>query len=184
MMSVVVVDLDAARLAALFEPARSAAEVGEHRTGLPLLDTRELERGERARGVPPVVLAGNRKWSAVRIEVLSSDDLRNGVEPPLEQLRDLRTGGKRRVMVEVDVRDDRDPRSQRRDRAIGFISFGDEPAPTGAGVAAQLWHVAADQPGGIAAEPIEAERDHPARGRLAVRPGNHDRLAQRHELCK
>src|SRR5438132_3219057 len=87
-------------------------------------------------------------------------------------------------MIEVDVEDDRDLRPQRRDRSIRLVALHDEPAVAGTGVAAELRDLAADRERGIAPEPVEHERDHPARRRLAVRACDDDRVAQRDELRK
>src|SRR6266508_1938581 len=57
-------------------------------------------------------------------------------------------------MVEVDVRDNGNARTQRLDGAIGLVSLDDEPAVADSRVAAQLRDVAADQPRGIASEAI------------------------------
>ena len=49
-------------------------------------------------------------------------------------------------MVELDIGDDRDLRSQRTDRAIRLVAFHDEPPAAHAGVAAELRNDAADDP--------------------------------------
>jgi hypothetical protein len=53
---------------------------------------------------------GKRKLDG--LELLGPDDLRHVSEPALEERGDLRAGAERRVMVEVDVEQDRDLRSQ------------------------------------------------------------------------
>ena len=59
MVGVVVDDRDAALLADELEAPARAAEAREHRLAPRPRDTGELERRERRRRVPPVVLAGN-----------------------------------------------------------------------------------------------------------------------------
>ena len=85
-------------------------------------------------------------------------------------------------MVEIDIRDHRDPRAQEAQRAVGLVALGDEPALPRSAVAAELRHVAADQEGRIEPEPVEAERDHGGRRRLPVRARDGDRGAKRDEL--
>jgi hypothetical protein len=79
------------------------------------------------------------------------------------------------VVVEVDVRHDRNLRPQRRDRPVGLVALHDEPALACSSVAAQLRHVTADQKSGVIAEAFEAEGDHRRRRRLSMRAGNDDR---------
>src|SRR6266852_3096609 len=75
MMSVVVIHLDASGLPAVLEPARRAAELCEHACGFITAHSRQLECSERRGCVAPVVLAGNRQRSVVRVELLSVHDL-------------------------------------------------------------------------------------------------------------
>ena len=103
-------------------------------------------------------------------------------EPVLEEGSDLGARAEGRVMVEVDVEEDRDLGPERGDRAVGLVAFDDEPARAGARVAAELRDLAADEEGRVETEPVETERDHSARRRLAVRAGDDDRAAERHEL--
>ena len=145
-------------------------------------DARELERGERGGGVAAVVLARHRELELDGLELLGAHDLRHVREPLLEERRHLGARAERRVVVEVDVQEDRDLGPERGDRAVGLVALDDEPARAGARVAAELRDLAADQERGIEAEPVEAERDHRARRRLAVRAGDDDRAAQRDEL--
>jgi hypothetical protein len=86
------------------------------------------------------------------------------------------------VVVELDVRDDSDLGAQHLHGPVGLVALDDEPPLPRTRVAAELWQVAADEPGGVLAELGEDEGDHPGGGRLAVRPGHDDRAAQRDEL--
>ena len=182
MMGIVVVDVDASCIAAVLEPPRCAAELCEYACGFLTAHSCELECRERGRCVAPVVLTGNRQRPVVRGELLSAHDRRDVREPAVEELRDLRARTERRVMVEVDVRHDGDAWPQLGDRPVRFVSLHDEPSLPGPGVPAELRDVRADQPGRVAAEPLETEGDHAARRRLAMRARDHDGVAQRHEL--
>ena len=179
---VVVVDLDAARLAATLEAPPCAREFPEHRLGFRARHARALERGQRGRCVAAVVLAGDGERAFVRREVVAAHDCRHVHEPALEEQLHLGPRPERRVMVEVDVRHDGDAGSERGDRAVGFVSLHDQPACTGAGIAAELRNVAADQPGGLAAESLEAEGDHAGGRRLPVGACDDDRVTQGDEL--
>ena len=86
------------------------------------------------------------------------------------------------MVVELDVRHDRDLRAQPLDRPVGLVALGDEPALPRAGVAAELGDLAADEPRRIEPELGEDERDHPGRRRLSVRAGDDDRAPERDEL--
>ena len=86
------------------------------------------------------------------------------------------------MVIEIDVRNDGDPRPQCRHRPIRFVALDDEPAAAGPRIAAELRNVAADQPGWIATGPLEPEGDHRGGRRLAVCAGDDDRITQRHEL--
>ena len=115
-------------------------------------------------------------------QLLGSNDVRHMTEPLVEELRHLRARAERRVVVEVDVQEHRDLRPERRDGAVRLVALDDEPALTGPRVAAELRDLAADQKGRVEPEPVEAERDHRGRRRLAVRSRDDDRTAQRDEL--
>jgi hypothetical protein len=182
MMRVVVVDEHAARLAAKLEPAPGAAKLGKRRRRFGARDARELERGQRRRGVQAVVLAADRKLEVDGLELLAPDDVRHLFRPLVEQPLDVGARRKLRVMVEVDVQDDRDLRAQGRDRPVRLVAFDDEPARASTGVPAELRNLAADRERRIATEPLERERDHPAGRRLAVRARDDDRVAKRDEL--
>ncbi len=86
------------------------------------------------------------------------------------------------MVVELDVRHDRDLRAQPLDRSVGLVALGDEPAFPRAGVATELGDLPAHEPRGIEPELGEDERDHPGRRRLPMRAGDHDRASQRDEL--
>ena len=85
-------------------------------------------------------------------------------------------------MVELDVRDDCDPRPQEEQRAVGLVTLGDEPALPRARVAAELRDLPADQERGVEPEPLESERDHRRCRRLSVRSRDDDRRAELDEL--
>ena len=149
-MSVVVVDRDAATLPDELEPPGHACERGDGRLGLVGRHTCVCERGERCRGVAPVVLAGHRQREADGLELPTPDRVRRRVEPALEALLELDLGGVRRMMVELDVRDGRDVGLEREDRPVGLVPLDDERTRPRAGVAAQLRHDPAEDPGRIA----------------------------------
>ena len=66
-------------------------------------------------------------------------------------------------------------------RSDSSPSTTSQPDP-GAGVAAELRHLAADQERRVGSELVEDERDHRCSRRLAVRAGDHDRVLQRDQL--
>src|SRR5439155_10727726 len=128
----------------------------------------------RRRRIPPVVIPGNRERQIHGVELPPADDIGRSREERLEELFDLGARGELRVVVEIDVRDDRDPRMEDGDRPVGLVALDDEPALPRARVSAELGYLPADQPGGIESESREAERDDRARGRLALRAGDDD----------
>src|SRR3954463_16428248 len=179
MVRVVVEDFHAGGRSPMLESAPGAGELREYPRDRVARDTRELECGNRAGGVLPVVGTCERQRPVVRLELLPAHDFRDLREPLRKKLFHLGLRRERRVVVKVDVRDDGDSRAQRRDRPVGLVAFDDEPAGTGPGdlvpfaadpagtgpgIAAELWNVRADQPRGIPTEPRETEGDHP-RGR-------------------
>ena len=182
MVGVVVDDRDAVPLADELKAAAGAAEAREHRLRVGAGDPRQLERGERRRGIAAVVLAGHRELERHGLELPPSDDLRHLCQPVVEHGRDLGLGAEGRVVVELDVRDDADLGTQPLDRSVGLVALDDEPALPRTGVAAELADLAADEPRGIEAELGEDEGDHPGRRRLAMGSGDDDRAAQRDEL--
>ena len=86
------------------------------------------------------------------------------------------------MMVEVDVEDDRDLRSQRLETPVGLVSLGHEPPLPGAGIRPELGNLAPDDPRGIAPGLAQRVGDHRRGRRLAVGAGDDDRRAQRDEL--
>jgi transcriptional regulator with GAF, ATPase, and Fis domain len=155
---------------------------GRFRTDLPPVDAGKLEGRQRGGRVAPVVLARHVQLAVVRLEGAAPDRTRHALQPALEELGDLRAGGELAVMVEVDVRHDADLRAQELDRPVRLVALDDEPARAGARVGAQLWNLSADQEPGIAAQPVEDERDHRGGRRLPVRAGDDDRGLERDEL--
>ena len=182
MVRVRVDDRDAAGLATPLEPPAGARELCQDALGVGQDDPRERERGERDGRVPPVVLPGDREWQIHGVELPPPHRLGRIREERLEELLDLPARGELGVVVEIDVRDDRDPRVQRGNRPVGLVALDDEPALPRAGVSSELGHLAADQPGGVQSESREAEGDHRARRRLAVCAGDDDGPAERDEL--
>src|SRR4029079_16826467 len=100
--------------------------------------------------------------------------------PVLEERLDLAARRERRVMVEVDVKQDRDLRPQGAHRSVRLVALDDEPAGAGPSVAAPSpcetahpaaaagfppvrGHAPAEEEGRVEAEPVEAEGDHRAR---------------------
>ena len=158
------------------EPKIRLAEVDDHALCVRARHACELERGECGRGIAAVVLARHRERELDRLEALRAHDERHVLEPFLEERCHLGAGAERRMVIEVDVQQHGDVRARLGDRPVRLVTLDDEPARARAGVATQLRNLAADQERGIAAEALEAERDHPARRGLAVRAGNHDRL--------
>ena len=130
------------------------------------------------------MLARERELERDGVELPAANGVRRFGEKRLEKLPHLGGRRKRRVVVELDVGDDRDLRPEPLDGAIGLVSLDDEPAFPRAGVAAELRHLAADEPGRIVTELTQRKRDHRRRGRLAVRAGDDDRPAQRDELVE
>ena len=107
----------------------AAAELDDRPLGGRPLDPGQLEHGERGGGIAAVVLAGDRELERDGLQRLAADDVRYVREPLLEErLAHLRLRAEGRVMVEVDVEEDGDLRSQGGDRAIGLVSLDDEPA--------------------------------------------------------
>ena len=86
------------------------------------------------------------------------------------------------MVVELDVRDDRDVGGQLEHGPVRLVALDDEPAGAGAGVAAELRDLAADEERGVVAEGVEAVGDHRRRRRLPVRAGDDDRAPERDEL--
>ena len=172
---VAVDDGDAAGLALRFQPAAGTAELDEHSLGFRSCHAGELERCERRGRVAPVVLTWHPKLELDGLELLGPHDARHAAQPVLEERLDLGPRDERRVVVEVDVEEHGDLRSQGGDGAIRLVPFDDEPAGARPGVAAELRHVAADEERRPEAEPVEAEGDHRAGGRLPVRAGDDDR---------
>ena len=182
MVRVAVEHGDAARLALPLEPSARAAELDDHASASARGDAGELERRERGGGVAAVVLAGHSELELHRLELLGAHDVRHLAQPLLEERLHLGARAERRVVVEVDVEEHGDLRPERGDRAVRLVALDDEPALARARVAAELRDLAADQERRVEPEPVEAERDHRARRRLAVRAGDDDRAAQRDEL--
>ena len=145
-------------------------------------DPGELERGERGGGVLPVVLAGHGERELDRLELPAADDVRNAVEPIFEERAQLGLGCVGGVVVELDVREDGDLRSQGADRAVGLVALDDEPAGAGAGVAPELRHDTADDPRRVAAGLVQDERDHRRGRRLPVGAADDDRRLRGDEL--
>ena len=181
-VAIVVVDGDPARFPAPLEPAPHARELGQDALGVVALDSCELKRGQRRRGVASVVLAGKRELEVDRLQLVPPDGFRRQGKPPVEELPYLVLRREGRMVVEVDVGEDRDPRAQQLEGAVRLVALCHEPTLSGAGVPVQLRDLAADQERGVEPEPVEHEGDHPRGRRLAVGAGNHDRGAHRDEL--
>src|SRR6185295_20104892 len=163
MMRVVVEDLDVPSFPAPLETPRSSAKLGKLGGGLLTWHPCQLERRQSSRSIPAVVQPWHGERPVVRRKVLTAHDLVDVREPFAEELLDLGSRAERRVVIQVNVRHHRDARSQSRDRAVGFVAFDDEPPRSSPGVSTELRNVSSDQPRRLAAETLEAERDHPAR---------------------
>src|SRR5256714_142206 len=170
------------RLAFRLQAAAGTADLDERRLGVLARYACELECRERGGGVAPVVLTRHGEVELDGLELPGAHDLRHLAQPVLEERAELGPGRERRVVVEIDVEEHGDLRAQSCDRPVRLVSLDDEPAGARTRVAAELGHVAADEEGGIEAEPVEAEGDHRARRRLAVRARDDDRAAVRDEL--
>ncbi len=86
------------------------------------------------------------------------------------------------MVVELDVRQDRDLGAEELDRAVRLVALDHEPARARPGVPAELGHDAPDDPGRVGAELAEHEGDHRRGRRLAVGAPDDDRPPKRHEL--
>ena len=128
------------------------------------------------------MLAVHRKVELDRRQVPAQDDVRHLGEPGVEERAQLGLRRVRRVMVELDVREHGDLRTQRADRAVGLVTLDHEPTAADAGVPAELRHDPADDPGRVTAGLLEHEGDHRRGRRLAVRTADHDRRLCRDEL--
>src|SRR3954454_4163643 len=180
----VVEDFNAGGGSAMLEAAPRAPELRQYRRELVAWDTRELECGNSAGGVLPVVGTCERQRPVVRLQLVAAHGFGDLRKPLGEKLLHLGPRRERGVVVEVDVRHDRDSRTQRGDRPVGLVAFDDEPACARPGIAPELWNVRADEPRGIATEPRKTEGDHPRGRRLAMCARDDDRFAQRDELGK
>ena len=117
MVGVVVEDAHPAGLAAQLEPARRAARTRRAPAATAARSNpASLERRERAGRVQAVVLTGNGEREVDRLELVAAHDpgVREAGEPLGEERLDLGARGERRVVVEVDVRDDGDLGGKRR----------------------------------------------------------------------
>jgi hypothetical protein len=179
---VVVVHADAAGLPAELESTAGTTKLCEQRLGLLPSSRCAVDRLQGRCGVLPVVVTRNGELEVHGGELVAPHDLGDRLEPPLELRLELGGGGERRVVVELDVRDDRDVGGEREDAPVRLVSLDHEPSVTRARVSAELRHLAADQERGVEPEPVEAEGDHRRRGGLAVRSGHDDRAPVRHEL--
>ena len=79
------------------------------------------------------------------------------------------------MVVELQVRDDRDLRRECERGAVRLVRLDDEVAAAEAGVRTELRHRRADQPSWVAARLAQRERDQRRRRPLAVRAGDGDR---------
>ena len=183
-MRVVVQHSYAAGLPAQLEAASRALELGEVPARLVPVEAGQLECSQRCGCVPPVVLAWDRELEVNGLELVGADDIGHFGQPALEQLLDLGERRELRVVVEIDVRDDRDLRPQPLDRAVGLVALDDQPARACTRIAPELRDLTADQERRVSSRAVERERDHRGGRRLAVRAGNDDRVLQRNELGK
>ena len=181
-VAVVVDHRDAVALADELEASIGAREPRESRCRLLPVHADTDERLERRGRVAPVVLAGNGEHEVDGLELPPPHDLRDVREPCLDRRLELGCGPVRRVMVELDVRHDRDPRPQRERGAVGLVALDDEPARPRAGVAAELRDDPSHDPGRVVSGLAQRVRDHRGRRRLAVRAGDDDRRLRRDQL--
>ena len=182
MVAVVVVEPDAVHLRGEVEAAVRAGELGEHALRVGARDVHRLEGGERARGVQAVVLARHGQLEVHGLEISTPDHGLDPARPGLEGVRELGVRAEGRVVVELDVRHDRDRRGKCEDASVRLVSLDDEPAAPGPGVAAELRDLTADEERRVAAEPVEDEGDHRGGRRLAMRAGDDDGVGEADEL--
>ena len=181
-MTVVVHHGDAAPRPEHLEATVGSREGSEHALGSLGRDSREDERLVRGGRVSAVVLAGDRERERDRVEQLAADDLGHLGEPRIEAGAELRDRGPARMVVELDVRQHREPGTELEHGAIRLVALDDQPAGARACVAAELRHDAADDPGRVVAGLLQAERDHGRGRRLPVRTGDDDRGSRGDEL--
>ncbi len=184
MVSVVVVEPHATRFPTKIEPAARPGEVPESADSVRLRDPRELQGCKRTRRIPAIVLAWDSEANVSRLEVGAPHDRRFDTlgDPAAKALLELGQRGERRVVVELDVRDDGDLGLEREGRPIGLIPFDDEPSLARACVPAELRYLGSDQVSRLLAELLEAEGDHGRGRRLPVCTGDDDRAPERDEL--
>ena len=118
------------RLPTEIEPPACPGITPEDANSVRLRDPREPQRCERARGILAIVLPGDSEANVSRLEVGAPDDRRSAKlgDPTAKALFELGQGGERRVVVQLDVRDDGDLGLEREDGPIGLVPLDDEPS--------------------------------------------------------
>ena len=156
-MGVVVVHRYATAGADELEAAVDALEPRERRLCSGSVDADPHERLERRGRVPAVVLSGNGQVEPDRRQLPAANDVRYLGQPPVDRLGELGARAVGAEMIELDVRDDGEPRPQRERGPVGLVAFDDEPAGPGTGVPAMRSRCAvettASNPSGGAGSP-------------------------------
>ena len=181
-VTVVVVHRDSVSLADELESTIDADEPRDRALCLGARNAGELERRKRRRGVLAIVIAMDRKIDVDRRQLPAAHNVRHAGEPHVEEVPQLRLRCVGRVVVELDVGDNRDLRCKRPDRAVGLVTLDDEPARPDTCVTAELRHDPADDEGRISTRLAEHERDHRSGRRLPMGAANNNRRLRRHEL--
>ena len=181
-MPVVVDHRDATSLSDHLEAALGAGEGRERGLGLVSVDPDPEKRRERTGRIEAVVCAGHVEREVHRIENPAAHGVGHHCEPRVECVAQLLDGAVGGVVVELDVRHDRELRPQLEHRAVELVSFDDEPSVAAARVPAELRDHAADDPRRVVPCLPQRVGDHPGRRRLPVRARDDDRVARVDEL--
>ena len=155
---VVVVDRHAARRPVELEPPPHAAEAGQSAGGLFPVDAGQLERRQRRRSVSPIVIARHRKLETHRLQVVAPHRKFATRHPAVEELRHLGTGSKRRMVVEIDVRQHADFRMQQLERPVRLVTFRHQPSASRSRIATELGDRPTDEVRRVEAELADADR--------------------------
>lgn len=141
-----------------------------------------LAVGDDLEAVPPADPAGQLDGAAL----VGGDDERAARHDPagerLEGLVDLVHRRVVRVVVQLDVEDDRDPRGVLLEAPVALVGLRDEEVALAVrGVGAGALQVAADRVRRVEAQAGQGDREHRGGGGLAVRAGDGDRAQAVHQ---